>query len=74
MARPIDAERLRGYFLPDHAFTGTLKWKGKTGDEFIATSPLGVTLAGEARVTWTQAIARNRRTYRRPVHLDNRGG
>ena len=44
MARPIDAERLRGYFLPDHAFTGTLKWKGKTGDEFIATSPLGVTV------------------------------
>ena len=37
-----DRECMRGYFLPDHAFTGKLKWRGKTGDDFVTTSPLAV--------------------------------
>ena len=40
----LDGERMQGYFLPDHAFNGQLRWQGKEGEDFIATSPLTVSV------------------------------
>ena len=68
-ASAAEEARLQGTFLPDHAFAEPLRFKGKFGDAYLATSPLSSTVesigggeagsplsAGARRVSWTVPI------------------